>query len=260
MTPATIAFTTAATKIIDIVRSGSADPNALSWSNARDDASLKKLSAERLTLFQGKRDTLDQLIKGNETAPNPVSEKTLKFWKAKKEAVEGFITVYKDSDKPLDSLDPDARKAREEYYKAAKLAWSALKNILLQLQKEIIGPYALGKTLRFGSFRRSQLKGSDYTGDQVSLADLHLAAWLARIAKLAGATASDDGNTVTSKIEAHVGELQLPKDFSVAEARRRAGLPPGNAGATDRQNRFAAFWDAMKERPSWKKVYADGLH
>ena len=99
-----------------------------------------------------------------------------------------------------------------------------------------------------------------YTGDQVSLADLHLAAWLTRIAKLAGATASDDGNTVTSKIEAHVGELQLPKDFSVTEARRRAGLPPGNVGTNDRQNRFAAFWDAMKERPSWKKVYAEGLH
>lgn len=97
-------------------------------------------------------------------------------------------------------------------------------------------------------------------GDQISLADLHLAAWLARIAKLAGANSSEDGSTITSKIEAHVDGLQFPKDFSVTEARRRAGLPPGNVQGNDRQNRFAAFWDAMKERPSWKKVYADGLH
>lgn len=89
---------------------------------------------------------------------------------------------------------------------------------------------------------------------------MHLAAWLTRIAKLAGANPSDDGNTMTSKIEAHIDGLQIPKDFSVTEARRRAGLPPANVQTNDRQNRFAAFWDAMKERPSWKKVYADGLH
>ena len=59
-------------------------------------------------------------------------------------------------------------------------------------------------------------------GDQLSVADLHLAAWLTRLAHLAGATAADDGNTVVAKIEAHVGSgFALPKDFSVAEARRR---------------------------------------
>ena len=98
-------------------------------------------------------------------------------------------------------------------------------------------------------------------GDQLSLADLHLAAWLARIAFLAGATAAADGNEAIAKIEAHVGgEFALPKDFSVAEARRRAGIPAPNVESTEKQTKFAAFWDAMKERPSWKKVYAEGLH
>ena len=78
-----------------------------------------------------------------------MSEKTLKFWQTKKEAFEGFIAIYKASDTSLDALDPDGRKTREEYYENAKLAWAALKDVLLQLQKEIIGPYVLGKTLRF---------------------------------------------------------------------------------------------------------------
>lgn len=46
----------------------------------------------------------------------------------------------------------------------------------------------------------------------------------------------------------------------MAEARRRAGLPATNVPPNERQSRFAAFWDAIRERPSWKKVYADGLH
>ena len=71
----------------------------------------------------------------------------------------------------------------------------------------------------------------------------------------------DGFDTAVGKIEAHIGEgFTLPKDFSVAEARRRSGLPATNVSATDRQARLAAFWDAVKERASWKKVYADGLH
>ncbi len=78
---------------------------------------------------------------------------------------------------------------------------------------------------------------------------------------LCGADVQDSGNAVVEKIETHIGEgFTLPKDFSVAEARRRAGLPPGNVSPTERQTRLAAYWDAVKERASWKKVYADGLH
>lgn len=90
---------------------------------------------------------------------------------------------------------------------------------------------------------------------------MHLAAWLTRVVKLCGGTANDDGATITTKLEAHIGgSFKLPEDFNVAEARRRAGLPAGNVQPTDSQTRIAAFWDAIKERPSWKKVYADGLH
>ena len=118
-------------------------------------------------------------------------------------------------------------------------------------------------------------------GDQISLADIHLAVWLARIAHLSGALPDEAGNSVIGKIESLVG-TQFAKDISIVEARRRAGLdspvkPPGangegkaygavpqafqpSAGKSSRQSRLAAFWETVKERPSWKKVYEARLH
>lgn len=118
-------------------------------------------------------------------------------------------------------------------------------------------------------------------GDQISLADIHLAVWLARIAHLSGALPDEAGNSVIGKIEGLVG-TQFAKDISIVEARRRAGLdspvkPPGangegkaygavpqafqpSAGKSSRQSRLAAFWETVKERPSWKKVYEARLH
>ena len=118
-------------------------------------------------------------------------------------------------------------------------------------------------------------------GDQISLSDIHLAVWLARIAYISGALPNEDGNSVIEKIEGLVG-ARFAKDISIVEARRRAGLDtavklPGTSAegktngtvnqtiqpSTDkssRQSRLAAFWETIKERPSWKKVYEAGLH
>lgn len=77
-------------------------------------------------------------------------------------------------------------------------------------------------------------------------------------------------------------DSQFVKDISIVEARRRAGLgsvsafpgtgPDGKANgavsqaikpSTDKslkQSKLAAFWETVKERPSWKKVYEAALH
>lgn len=88
-------------------------------------------------------------------------------------------------------------------------------------------------------------------GDQLSLADLHLASWLARVVRLSGGLHEDDGDTAIEKLEAHVGVgLTLPKDFKVE----------GTQGNPEKRSKLAAFWDAMRVRPSWKEVYGQGLY
>jgi hypothetical protein len=90
-------------------------------------------------------------------------------------------------------------------------------------------------------------------GDHLSLADLHLAAWIARLVKLAGGNATDDGCTAVGKLEGHVaGGFMLPKDAQVGER-----MP---ADKIRRESKLVIFWDAMKERASWRKIYGTGLY
>ncbi|KAI0963625.1 hypothetical protein AcW1_000651 [Taiwanofungus camphoratus] len=241
LSPATIAFSAASDKLIALLHSPAADPNALTILNARSNDALRTLAAARLPMLSARATALDALLADNAAAKIRVSDKTRVFWEAKRAAADGFLQVFRDAESPDGELGEDARRRRTEYFAAARKAWAGLADVLLQLNAEIIGPYVLG--------------------DQLSLADLHLAAWLARLAQLAGASAADDGARATALLEAHAGTgLALPRDFAVAEARRRAGLPLLEGVPDAVQSRLAAFWDAVRERASWKRVYADGLH
>ncbi|PCH33676.1 hypothetical protein WOLCODRAFT_22163 [Wolfiporia cocos MD-104 SS10] len=241
LSPATIAFSAISDKIIDLLHSPAADPNALLYLNARNEAALQELSRERLQTLSARRDAVAQLLTDNESAKIRVSEKTRQFWELKRVAIEKFLDVYQAADKPTSALDDAAKTKREAYFSDATTAWAGLQGVLIELNQEIIGPYVLG--------------------DQLSIADLHLAPWLARLVKLSGGTIADDGNIAVGKLEEHVSVgFSLPQDVAVTESRRRAGLPIPDPESSERQNRLAAFWDAIKERPSFKKVYADDLH
>jgi hypothetical protein len=87
-------------------------------------------------------------------------------------------------------------------------------------------------------------------GDQVSIADLHLGAWLSHLVRLAGGGSFDDGDTAIKRLEKHIGNgFVLPEDFL------SSAFNPFTEGKAVLKSRLAAFWDAMGARPSWKRVY-----
>jgi len=232
LTPATIAASNSCKVIIEeILHSNEANPNTLRYVNARDDASLVVLAKDTLTMLEQRQQTLVKYLSEAENGETRVSEKVKKLWTEKLDATNVILTVLVDAHKPESDLDEGAKANRHAFFKTAKQAWETnLGGSLVQLSKEMVGPYALG--------------------DQFSIADLHLSCWVTRIVWLCGGKANDDGATVVKKIEEHIGGLKLARDFVFEPAR----------GKGEKQSKLAAFWDAIRERPSWKKIYGEGLY
>jgi glutathione S-transferase len=100
---------------------------------------------------------------------------------------------------------------------------------------------------------------TSFAGDQISIADIHLAAWIARIGFLCNAAPTDSGAVAIAKLEARLGGgFALPKDFITPETERTPTA--GVEAVPTKTSKLAAFWDAFSQRPSWKKWYGDGLH
>ncbi|KAK7468874.1 hypothetical protein VKT23_003373 [Stygiomarasmius scandens] len=228
LTPATIAFlATSKTIVDDILHSEAADPNNLTYVNARDDASLRLLAESLVPYFKGRQEALSGFLADPEIR---VTDKVKNFWKSKKDALEALLTVYQKADTPGGELSDDDKTRRKEFFETAKSTWEVgLSKLLLKLNTEIIGPYSLG--------------------EQYSIADPHLAAWLTRVVLLAGGSPEEDGNTVIGKLESHVGNgLSIPKTTKTV------------GEETVSRSKLAEFWDAVKQRDSWQKVYSNGLH
>jgi hypothetical protein len=70
---------------------------------------------------------------------------------------------------------------------------------------------------------------------------------------------NDEGDVAITKVESHIGsEFYFVRDsaaFPVA-----GGTPQQDGGRPAYQSKLAAFWDAMRERSSFKKVYTNGLY
>ena len=98
-------------------------------------------------------------------------------------------------------------------------------------------------------------------GDQISIVDLHLGPWLARVAYLCGGLASDNGDTIVAKIEKRVGNgFVLPQSFeavAVPDLSKDAS-PETTPGA--KKSKLSVLWDELRPRPSWEKVYGNALH
>ncbi|KAJ6621726.1 hypothetical protein B0H10DRAFT_1789598 [Mycena sp. CBHHK59/15] len=228
LAPATIAFSAASSAMVDIIHAMEVSPDVLMLVNARDEAALTTLAKTVVPFLEGRQTALATHISDAEADKIQVSERVKKLWRDKLSETEQLLSVLRDADIAGDALDADGKTKRAEFFTKAKAAWEvALKDTLVKLNKEIIGPYALG--------------------DQLSIADLHVGAWMERVVVLAGGARTDDGSAAVGKLEAAVGGgFALPRDFQVVDVRRKEGAAV---------SKLAGFWDAMTERASWKKVY-----
>jgi hypothetical protein len=250
LTPATIAIATTCEAIIEDLHSEQGNPNNLRYLNARDETSLRNLANETVPSLVGKQKVLMQYISDAENKRIHVSPKVINLWSEKKAAAELWLPVLRDASQSNAALDDDAKAKISEFFSVARDAWEvALSNSLIKLSKEIIGPYALGACAAHSC--TVSLADLLCPGDQFSIADLHLASWITRVIKLAGGTREDDGRTAVAKLESYIGNgFVLPKDSMVTDADSQQRY----------QSKLGAFWDALKERPSWQKVYGKGLY
>lgn len=142
-----MAFSTALNKVIELLHSEAGDPNELLYFNARDDAELKALSPQLAPILTAKHDALEQLIKNNNTSEVKVSAKTVQFWETKWFATKAILEVVQQGSKPSGELSAGDKAKRDEYFITARTAWTNVREVFLQLHKEIIGPYVLGAAL-----------------------------------------------------------------------------------------------------------------
>ena len=126
------------------------------------------------------------------------------FYDAKKAGNGGILAIYKGA-VPED--------AKQQFFKQSDAHWQ---NIAVFITEEL--PAVLPES----GFLGGETPGED---------DFHLAAWLARIAFLAGGANDKDG-------------------YKALEKETKEPIPA----------KVAAYWQAWVERPSFKKVYQNGLH
>jgi glutathione S-transferase len=239
LSPATVSLSATAKSIIALVHSSPASPELLFYFNARDSATLKTVSPSVSTFLKGRKTALEHYLAENETKEIRVSEKTKKFWQEKKNTTEELLVVLDEADKSESELSEEGKKAREGYFESTKAAWElGLALVLNKLSDEIVGPFTLG--------------------EQISIADVHIAAWLHELVTLSGGTARDKGIEAISKLEEHVGGgFALAKGAApaVSAGPRPNPITSGTATETPTAAKLVVLWDALSERPSWQKAF-----
>ncbi|KAI0308231.1 hypothetical protein B0F90DRAFT_1681198 [Multifurca ochricompacta] len=234
-TEALIAFLDKSRSIMSHTHTTSAAP-------APDLPALRTVAPAVSAFLKGRKAALERYLSENEGNEIRVSEKTKKFWLEKKKATEDLLTPLNEADKGDPELSEVGRKAREEYFEKTKAAWEVgLALVLNEINKELIGPFALG--------------------EQISIVDVHLAAWLHELVILSGGTAQDSGVVAMSRLEEHVGGGFAFAKEGVSEAPTAAGATTSSDGSTPAlattgsKSKLAALWDALAGRPSWQNVF-----
>ncbi|KAJ1018045.1 hypothetical protein NDA16_004914 [Ustilago loliicola] len=216
LAPATIEGKANSDDLIKIVHEQAVDPNFLLL-GLRSEAELQVKKAGLPGIFVANRNKalLEQQKAVSEESTtafdgsaNPKSNavrENLKKWYSDKIESQSLLTkAYVEAD----------RQAVSQLVELTNASWKNVVETLAKLETEVQGPFALG--------------------DQISLADLHLVPWLARVAAVAGGKTGEDALAALDGVLAEYG---------------------GKVG-----EKVRALWGAFLERPSFKDVYGEGLH
>ncbi|BGP47716.1 hypothetical protein JCM10450v2_003581 [Rhodotorula kratochvilovae] len=152
------------------------------------------------------------------------------FLKGRQEALERYAKEVGDSDARLKAFYE--KKIQEN---GGLLSLLEGKGDASAIEKKAEGLWTnIGKTVQFLEGKLDE-SSSFLLGDQISLADLHVGAWLARVLAVAGATSITDVDAGLKALESNLNGVKIgPK--------------------------FAAWAQALLERDSFKEVYGEGLH
>jgi hypothetical protein len=91
---------------------------------------------------------------------------------------------------------------------------------------------------------------------------MHLAAWLHELVILSGGNAQESGGVAIARLEGHVGggfafvkdAVSVPASTAMPRATNLEEIAP-TPSTTGAKPKLAVVWDALAERPSWKKVF-----
>lgn len=218
LSPATIEGKAASDAMIKLLQSPSAEPNGLLLA-AR---SLEELEKQRKgiqgTFCNNRQAALDRFraeAKSNTSAENPrtahVTERLVQWYNDKETSLAPLHAAYIQAD----------QEASQKFIQQSLQLWAGAAHVLAELEQKILLPFVFG--------------------DQISLADLHITAWLARIFSIATNLESDQDEVSALK-------KVLQKIQGSEEASR--GLGP----------KVIQYWNTIKARPSFQQVYKGGLH
>lgn len=131
LAPATVAFSSITSIVIDALHDTKVDPDRMLLLSARDAKSFESLSEKLLPILAGRQESLTaHLEEAGKEAIN-VSTKVKALWKAEVDTLE-------------ESRDLLSRQ-QDRYLKASAEIWEGpVKDVLLLLEKEITGPLVLG--------------------------------------------------------------------------------------------------------------------
>jgi len=137
LSPATVEFANISAKIIDIIQADEVSPDHLQHLNARDRVSLQELGKSLVPVLKSKQAAIVGYLTECDNETIRMSEKTKAFWRNKRMAIETVLRVFSGGDV-------------DEYLVHSKKMWEVtIPGVLTKLNKELIGPYALGSSRVF---------------------------------------------------------------------------------------------------------------